>query len=221
MALRVYDTRSRSKREFISIVSGKVSLYACGITPYSPSHLGHARQAIAFDVITRWLRHSGYDVNYVTNFTDIDDKIINVANAEGVDFSIVAERNIADYYEVMDAMNVLRADDYPRVTGTIPEIIEMIEQLVEKGHAYVEDDGVYFEIDTAPEKYGQLTGQTLDMVRAGAGGRVDGTGSGKRDHRDFALWKLAKSGEPSWESPWGQGRPGWHIECSAMSEKTL
>jgi len=221
MALRVYDTRSRSKREFNPIVHGKVSLYVCGITPYSPSHLGHARQAIAFDIITRWLRHSGYDVNYVTNFTDIDDKIINVANAEGVDFSIVSERNIVDYYEVMDAMNVLRADDYSRVTGTIPEIIEMVEQLVEKGHAYVGDDGVYFEIDTAPEKFGQLTGQTLDMVRAGAGGRVTETGSSKRDHRDFALWKLAKSGEPSWESPWGEGRPGWHIECSAMSLKHL
>lgn len=221
MALRVYDTRSRSKREFDPIVHGKASLYVCGITPYSPSHLGHARQAIAFDIITRWLRHSGYDVNYVTNFTDIDDKIINVANAEGVDFSIVSERNIADYYEVMDAMNVLRADDYSRVTGTIPEIIEMVEQLVEKGHAYVGDDGVYFEIDTAPEKFGQLTGQTLDMVRAGAGGRVTETGSSKRDHRDFALWKLAKSGEPYWESPWGEGRPGWHIECSAMSLKHL
>lgn len=117
----------------------------------------------------------------------------------------------------MDAMNVLRADHYPRVTETISEIIDMISKLQEKGHAYVGDDGVYFEIDTAPEKYGQLTGQTLEMVRAGAGGRVTDTGSGKRDHRDFALWKLAKPGEPFWESPWGDGRPGWHIECSAMS----
>jgi len=221
MALRVYDTRSRAKRVFEPLIDGKVRLYACGITPYSPSHLGHARQAIAFDVIVRWLRHSGYAVDYVTNFTDIDDKIIKVANAEGVDFTVVAERNIADYYQVMDAMNVLRADTYPRVTETIPEIIDMVEQLIEKGHAYIGNDGVYFEIDTAPEKYGQLTGQTLDMVRAGAGGRVDDTGSGKRDHRDFALWKLAKLGEPSWPSPWGEGRPGWHIECSAMSLKHL
>ena len=221
MVLRVYDTRSRAKREFEPLVEGSVRLYACGITPYSPSHLGHARQAIAFDVIVRWLRHSGYAVEYVTNFTDIDDKIINVANAEGVDFTVVAERNIADYYTVMDAMNVLRADTYPRVTESIPEIIDMVEQLIGKGHAYVANDGVYFEIDSAPEKYGELTGQTLEMVRAGAGGRVDNTGSGKRDHRDFALWKLAKSGEPSWESPWGEGRPGWHIECSAMSLKHL
>ena len=221
MVLRVYDTRSRAKREFEPLVEGSVRLYACGITPYSPSHLGHARQAIAFDVIVRWLRHSGYTVDYVTNFTDIDDKIINVANAEGVDFTVVAERNIADYYTVMDAMNVLRADTYPRVTETIPEIIDMVEQLIGKGHAYVANDGVYFEIDSAPEKYGELTGQTLEMVRAGAGGRVDNTGSGKRDHRDFALWKLAKPGEPSWESPWGEGRPGWHIECSAMSLKHL
>ena len=221
MVLRVYDTRSRAKREFEPLVEGSVRLYACGITPYSPSHLGHARQAIAFDVIVRWLRHSGYAVDYVTNFTDIDDKIINVANAEGVDFTVVAERNIADYYTVMDAMNVLRADTYPRVTETIPEIIDMVEQLIGKGHAYVANDGVYFEIDSAPEKYGELTGQTLEMVRAGAGGRVDNTGSGKRDHRDFALWKLAKPGEPSWESPWGEGRPGWHIECSAMSLKHL
>lgn len=221
MALRVYDTRSRAKRDFEPLIEGKVRLYVCGITPYSPNHLGHARQAIAFDVIVRWLRHSGFVVEYVTNFTDIDDKIIKVANAEGVDFTVVAERNIADYYQVMDAMNVLRADAYPRVTETIPEIIDMVEQLIEKGHAYVANDGIYFEIDTAPEKYGQLTGQTLDMVRAGAGGRVDDTGSGKRDHRDFALWKLAKPGEPSWASPWGEGRPGWHIECSAMSLKHL
>tara|TARA_Y100001934_G_scaffold131236_1_gene159126 strand:- start:173 stop:1411 length:1239 start_codon:yes stop_codon:yes gene_type:complete len=167
--------------------------------------------------VHRWLEASGYDVDYVQNFTDIDDKILDISDSEGVDFSVVANRNIDDYLEVMDAMNVLRADHYPRVTETIAEIIDMISQLQEKGHAYVGDDGVYFEIDSAPEKFGQLTGQTLEMVRAGAGGRVSGTGSGKRDHRDFALWKLAKPGEPSWESPWGEGRPGWHIECSAMS----
>ena len=165
----------------------------------------------------RWLEASGYEVDYVQNFTDIDDKILNISESEGVDFSVVSNRNIDDYFEVMDAMNVLRADHYPRVTETISEIIDMISKLQEKGHAYVGDDGVYFEIDTAPEKYGQLTGQTLEMVRAGAGGRVTDTGSGKRDHRDFALWKLAKPGEPFWESPWGDGRPGWHIECSAMS----
>ena len=192
-------------------------MYVCGITPYSPSHLGHARCYLAFDVVHRWLEASGYKVDYVQNFTDIDDKILNISESEGVDYSVVSNRNIADYFEVMDAMNILRADHYPRVTETIPEIIDMISNLQEKGHAYVGGDGVYFEIDTAPEKYGQLTGQTLEMVRAGAGGRVADTGSGKRAHRDFALWKLAKPGEPFWESPWGDGRPGWHIECSAMS----
>jgi len=170
-------------------------------------------------MVHRWLEASGYDVDYVQNFTDIDDKILDISNSEGVEYSVVANRNIDEYLEVMDAMNVLRADHYPRVTETIPEIIDMVSTLVDKGHAYVGDDGVYFEIDTAPEKFGQLTGQTLEMVRAGAGGRVEDTGSGKRDHRDFALWKLAKPGEPSWDSPWGTGRPGWHIECSAMSLK--
>ena len=217
MTLRVYDTRTREKREFSPLNEGRVSMYVCGITPYSPSHLGHARCYLAFDLVHRWLEASGYEVDYVQNFTDIDDKILNISESEGVDFSVVSNRNIDDYFEVMDAMNVLRADHYPRVTETISEIIDMISKLQEKGHAYVGDDGVYFEIDTAPEKYGQLTGQTLEMVRAGAGGRVTDTGSGKRDHRDFALWKLAKPGEAFWESPWGDGRPGWHIECSAMS----
>ena len=217
MPLRVYDTRSREKRELSTLEDGRVSMYVCGITPYSPSHLGHARCYLAFDVVHRWLEASGYDVDYVQNFTDIDDKILDISDSEGVDYSVVANRNIDDYLEAMDTMNVLRADHYPRVTETIPEIIDMISTLEGKGHAYVGDDGVYFEIDTAPRKFGQLTGQTLEMVRAGAGGRVADTGSGKRDHRDFALWKLAKPGEPSWESPWGDGRPGWHIECSAMS----
>ena len=221
MTLRVYDTRSRSKRIFKPLVDGQVGIYACGITPYSPSHIGHARQAIAFDIIVRWLRKTGFKVNYISNFTDIDDKIISVSSVEGVDFLEVANRNIDDYFQVMDSLNVIRANSYPRVTETIPEIIEMIQDLIDKKHAYVTDDGVYFEIDTAPEKYGQLTGQTLDMVRKGAGGRVENTGSGKRDHRDFALWKSAKEGEPNWISPWGKGRPGWHIECSAMSLKHL
>ena len=217
MTLRVYDTRTREKREFSPLNEERVSMYVCGITPYSRSHLGHARCYLAFDLVHRWLEASGYEVDYVQNFTDIDDKILNISESEGVDFSVVSNRNIDDYFEVMDAMNVLRADHYPRVTETISEIIDMISKLQEKGHAYVGGDGVYFEIDTAPEKYGQLTGQTLEMVRAGAGGRVTDTGSGKRDHRDFALWKLAKPDEPFWESPWGAGRPGWHIECSAMS----
>ena len=217
MPLHVYDTRTREKRLFTTARTGEVDMYVCGITPYSPSHLGHARCYIAFDLIHRWLEATGWTVNYVQNFTDIDDKIINKANEEGVDFLTVANRNIEDYYEVMDALNVLRADAYPRVTEVVPEIIEMVTTLIEKEHAYVAEDGVWFSIASAPEKYGQLTGQSIDAVREGAGGRV--SDSGKKDHRDFALWKVAKPGEPAWDSPWGAGRPGWHIECSAMSLK--
>ena len=221
MAVRLYDTRSRAKRELVTLEEGKVGLYACGITPYSPSHIGHARQAISFDIIVRWLRKCGYEVRYITNFTDIDDKIIHAANEEGIGFLEISNRYIEEFFEVMDLMNVIRADEYPRVTETIPEIIQMISDLISRDFAYLTGDGVYFEIDKAPEKYGQLSGQSLEMVREGAGGRVGETGSGKRDHRDFALWKLAKPDEPSWESPWGPGRPGWHIECSAMSLKHL
>lgn len=221
MAQRLYDTRSRSKRTLETLVDGEVGIYVCGITPYSPSHIGHARQAIAFDIIVRWLRKSGLKVNHITNFTDIDDKIISIANEENIDFLEVANRNIDDYFEVMDLLNVIPADAYPRVTETIPGIIDMIKNLIDKGNAYSSSDGVYFEIHTAPEKYGQLTGQTLEMVREGAGGRVSETGSGKKNHRDFALWKIAKPGEPYWPSPWGNGRPGWHIECSVMSLQHL
>lgn len=221
MPLRLYDTRSRTKRIFEPLVDGEVGIYVCGITPYSPSHIGHARQALAFDIIVRWLRCSGFNVNHITNFTDIDDKIIAIANEEKIDFLEVANRNIDDYFEVMSLMNVLPADAYPRVTETIPEIISMIDKLISNGNAYQSSDGVYFEIDSAPEKYGQLTGQTLEMVQEGAGGRVTETGSGKKNHRDFALWKFAKENEPSWDSPWGKGRPGWHIECSAMSLEYL
>ena len=221
MVLKIYDTRAKKKRVFSPIKKGEVGIYVCGITPYSPSHLGHARQAIAFDIITRWLRKLDYKVNYITNFTDIDDKIIKVSLTENKHFLEIANRNIEDYFEVMDSMNILRAQKYTRVTETISEIIDMISILISKNHAYIAEDGIYFEIDTAPNKYGLLTGQTLEMVRSGAGGRVSGTGDGKRDHRDFALWKKAKEGEPYWPSPWGNGRPGWHIECSAMSLKHL
>ena len=213
--LRLFNTSSRTKQE-IDVSGEEVTIYACGITPYSPSHIGHARQAIAFDTLVRWLRFQGVRVRYVTNFTDISDTIIDASKKEGVDFLEVANRHISDYRISMNRLNVLDADAYPRVTESIEGIISMIETLVEKGHAYLAEDGVYFEIDTAPEKYGRLTGQTLEMVRSGAGGRVASTGAGKRDHRDFALWKIAKPGEPSWDSPFGRGRPGWHIECSAM-----
>ena len=196
---------------------GKVSMYVCGVTVYDKCHLGHARCYLAFDLIHRWLEFSGFDVHYVQNFTDIDDKIINRAMETGEDWKAIVDDNIAGYYEDMDALNILRADDYPRCTEYVDDMIRITQDLIDKGHAYQANDGVYFHIESAPDKYGQLTGQSIDAVRSGAGGRVEKTGSGKKDHKDFALWKAAKPGEPTWDSPWGPGRPGWHIECTAMS----
>ena len=215
MTLHLYDTRRKEKVPFHPAVPGKVQMYVCGITPYSPSHLGHARCYIAFDLLHRWLEASGYDVDYVQNFTDIDDKIIKIANEERVHFLEVANRNIEDYYSVMDKLGVARADHYPRVTEHLEGIIDMISVLIEKEHAYVSSDGVWFSVSSAPEKFGTLTGNSIDAVQAGGSGRLDK--SDKREHNDFALWKSAKPGEPAWDSPWGRGRPGWHIECSAMS----
>ena len=192
-------------------------MYVCGVTVYDRCHLGHARCYLAFDLIHRWLEKSGYDVHYVQNFTDIDDKIINRANETGGDWKALVDENIVAYYEDMDALNILRADDYPRCTDYVDDMIRITQDLIEKGHAYQTDEGVYFHIDSAPEKYGMLTGQNIEAVRSGAGGRVGATGSAKKDHKDFALWKSAKPDEPTWESPWGPGRPGWHIECTAMS----
>lgn len=192
-------------------------MYVCGVTVYDRCHLGHARCYLAFDLIHRWLEKSGYDVHYVQNFTDIDDKIIQRANETGGDWKVLVDQNIATYYEDMDALNILRADDYPRCTEYVEDMIRITQDLIDKGHAYQTDEGVYFHIDSAPEKYGILTGQNIEAVRSGAGGRVGATGSSKRDHKDFALWKSAKPDEPTWDSPWGPGRPGWHIECTAMS----
>lgn len=192
-------------------------MYVCGVTVYDRCHLGHARCYLAFDLIHRWLEASGYDVHYVQNFTDIDDKIIHRAKELDGDWKALVDQNIQTYYEDMDALNILRADDYPRCTEYVDDMIRITQDLIDKEHAYVADDGVYFDVESAPEKYGQLTGQSIDAVRSGAGGRVGDTGSGKRDHKDFALWKAAKPEEPTWDSPWGPGRPGWHIECTAMS----
>lgn len=219
MALVLFDTRRRGKHAFAPAEPGHVRMYVCGITPYGPSHLGHARCYIVFDVLHRWLEVSGYTVNYVRNFTDIDDKIITSANEYGVDVGQWAQRFIDTYASDMAELQVLGADSEPRVTDTIPQIIELISILVAKNHAYVAEDGVWFDVSSASEKYGQLTGQNYDDVKAGASGRIGS--SGKRDHRDFSLWKAAKIGEPSWPSPWMDGRPGWHIECSAMSLEAL
>ena len=217
MPLRVHDTRRREKVDFTTMNPGIVNMYVCGVTVYDLCHLGHARCYLSFDLIHRWLEKSGYDVNYVQNFTDIDDKIINRANETGQDWRELVDNNISTYYRDMDALNILRADSYPRCTEYVDDMIRITQDLIDKGNAYSADDGVYFSVESAPEKYGQLTGQNIDAVRSGAGGRVDATGSGKRDHKDFALWKSAKPGEPTWDSPWGPGRPGWHIECTAMS----
>lgn len=217
MPIRLHDTRRREKVNFTTLEPGKVSMYVCGVTVYDRCHLGHARCYLAFDLIHRWLEASGYDVHYVQNFTDIDDKIIKRANELNGDWKSLVDQNIETYYEDMDALNILRADDYPRCTEYVDDMIRITQDLIDKNHAYVTDDGVYFDVESAPEKYGQLTGQSIDAVRSGAGGRVDATAFGKRDHKDFALWKAAKPEEPTWDSPWGPGRPGWHIECTAMS----
>ena len=194
MPLKVYDTRRKEKVVFTTMKPGKVSMYVCGVTVYDRCHLGHARCYLAFDLIHRWLEASGYDVHYVQNFTDIDDKIINRSNEMKVDWMGLVNDNIEAYYEDMDLLNILRADDYPRCTDYVGDMIRIIEDLMEKGHAYQADDGVYFHVESAPEKYGALTGQSIDAVRKGAGGRTEGTGSGKKDHKDFALWKSGKTG---------------------------
>jgi cysteinyl-tRNA synthetase len=192
-------------------------MYVCGVTPYGPVHIGHARCYVVYDVIRRYLEHVGYTVLHVQNFTDIDDKIIAAANEEGIPAEALAERYIRDYFRDMDALGVKRAHLYPKVTQHIPEIIEVVRGLVERGMAYEVDGDVYLSVRKVPG-YGKLSGRQLDELLAGARVEVD---ERKEDPLDFALWKAAKPGEPSWESPWGPGRPGWHIECTVMSRQYL
>jgi len=215
--VKVYNTWSRAKEEFTSLVAGQVSMYVCGVTPYDYSHIGHARSAVVFDVIRRYLTYRGFRVRTVRNYTDVDDKIIARANQEGVSAAEVGERYITAEGRDMEALGVLPPDVAPRATEHIPEMVALIGRLVSKGVAYVVDGDVYFEIRRFPP-YGRLSGRNLDELLAGARVEVD---ERKRDPRDFALWKAAKPGEPSWPSPWGPGRPGWHIECSAMSRRYL
>ncbi len=217
MALKIFNTLSRKKEEFQPIEPGKVRMYVCGITAYDRCHIGHARSAVVFDVIVRYLRKRGYDVTFVRNFTDIDDKIINRANEEGISCKELSEREIGHFYEDMDALGVLRADIEPKATEHIADIILLIEKLIERGYAYVSDGDVYFSVRKFSE-YGKLSKRRLEELMVGA--RIL-PGENKKDPLDFALWKSAKPGEPSWDSPWGKGRPGWHIECSAMSMKYL
>lgn len=192
-------------------------MYVCGITAYDRCHIGHARSAIVFDAIVRYLKNVGFEVTFIRNFTDIDDKIIARAHQEGIDSKALAKREIAHYYEDMDRLGVLHATFEPKATEHIPEIIDMIQNLIQRGHAYEAEGDVYFAVRTFPE-YGKLSHRKLDELKAGA--RIE-PGEKKKDPLDFALWKAAKPNEPFWESPWGRGRPGWHIECSAMSRKYL
>jgi cysteinyl-tRNA synthetase len=208
---------TRRKEEFAPLVPGEARMYVCGVTVYDLSHIGHARSAIAFDVIRRYLVHKGYRVTFVKNYTDIEDKIIRRANEEGVAASVVSERYAAAYDEDMASLDVLPPDENPKATAHVAGMIALIERLIAGGFAYVVDSDVYFEIARfAP--YGRLSGKNLEELLAGA--RVD-VDERKRDPRDFALWKAAKPGEPSWPSPWGPGRPGWHIECSVMAMRYL
>ncbi|MDA1348469.1 MAG: cysteine--tRNA ligase [Chloroflexi bacterium] len=210
--MKLYNTLSRQTEEF-SAADGSVKMYVCGITPYSPSHVGHAFSSVVFDTLRRYLEYSGSSVRHVQNFTDIDDKMIKAAVDEGISVAELAERNIHQYYQEIDALNVLRAHVYPRATGEIPKIIEITESLIAAGYAYAVDGSVYYRVNNF-DGYGKLSRRSLDSMQAGARVEVD---ENKEDVMDFALWKAQKPGEPSWDSPWGPGRPGWHIECSAMS----
>ncbi len=215
--LKVYNTLTRRKEEFVPQEPGKVGMYVCGVTPYNHPHIGNARPFVTWDVIKRYLKHRGFEVRHIQNFTDMDDKIIKAANTEGVAWETITKRYIKGYFDAIDALNVQRADLYPKVTEHIQDIIDMVERLVEKGYAYTIDGDVYFSVEKFPE-YGKLSGRKLEDMQAGARVEVD---TRKHNPMDFALWKSAKPGEPYWESPWGKGRPGWHIECSAMSRKYL
>ncbi|GAP98992.1 cysteine--tRNA ligase [Leptolyngbya sp. NIES-2104] len=220
MALVVYNTLTRSKEPFEPIELGHVKMYCCGVTVYDFCHLGHARSYIVWDTIRRYLTWRGYRVRYVQNFTDIDDKILNRAREEGSSMEAVAELNIQRYFEDMRRLNILDADAYPRATETLDGIKRLIRELEEKEFAYAAGGDVYYAVQKDQE-YGKLSGRKLDEMQAGASGRVDEVESKKRYPFDFALWKGAKPGEPAWESPWGKGRPGWHIECSAMVREFL
>jgi cysteinyl-tRNA synthetase len=216
--LSIYNDLSRSKQPFEPLTPGQVRMYVCGMTVYDLCHLGHARVLVVFDVVARYLRWLGFDLTYVRNITDIDDKIIKRANERGEPFAELTARYIAAMHEDAAALGVLPPDQEPRATEHLPDIVAMIERLIARGHAYVADNGdVYYDVNSFPG-YGRLSGKSLADLQAGA--RVE-PGEAKRDPLDFALWKGAKPGEPAWESPWGAGRPGWHIECSAMSTRAL
>ncbi|NVN99899.1 MAG: cysteine--tRNA ligase [Geobacteraceae bacterium] len=215
--LRIFNTMTSAKEEFKPITPGKVGMYVCGVTVYDNCHIGHARANVAFDVVYRYLRHSGYDVTYVRNYTDIDDKIINRANRDGVEFNVISERYIKAFDEDMARLNLALPTHQPKATEYVDEIIALVARLIAAGAAYPADGDVYFSVEKY-EEYLKLSKRNLEDMQAGA--RVD-VDERKQHPMDFALWKGAKPGEPFWTSPWGNGRPGWHIECSAMSMKLL
>ena len=215
--MKIYNTLTGKKEEFIPFATNEVRIYACGVTVYDYCHIGHARSAIVFDVMRRYFHHKGFHVTYVRNFTDIDDKIINRAQQEGIPWDAVARKYTDEYYTDMDRLGVERADIEPKATEHIGEIIAIVQKLIEKGFAYQADGSVYYSVDAFPT-YGKLSKRDKDEMIAGARIEVD---ERKRNPLDFALWKKSKEGEPSWQSPWGEGRPGWHIECTAMSMKHL
>ena len=215
--MKIHNTMTRTKEELVPLTPGEIKMYSCGVTVYDLSHVGHARMMIVFDVISRYLRFRGYRVTFVRNFTDIEDKIIRRANQEGVPASEVSERYIDAFRQDIAALGVLTPEVEPKATEHVPEMIALIEHLVARGYAYVVEGDVYFEVRRFPA-YGKLSGKNLEDLLAGARVEID---ERKRDPRDFALWKGAKPGEPAWDSPWGPGRPGWHIECSAMAIRYL
>ena len=216
--MQIYNTLSRKKEELVPIEANHMRIYACGPTVYNYIHIGNARPICAFDVLRRYLKYRGYEVTYVQNFTDVDDKIIKKANEEGVTAAEIATRYIAEYKTDAHGLNVMDADVHPTVTKCMDLIIDIVKKLVDSGHAYAAANGdVYFRTSSFPE-YGKLSGQPIEELQAGA--RID-INDGKEEPLDFAVWKAAKPGEPYWDSPWGKGRPGWHIECSVMSKKYL
>ena len=219
--MKVYNTLSKRKEEFVPLKDGEVSMYVCGPTVYNLIHIGNARPMIVFDTARRYMEHKGYTVNYVSNFTDVDDKIIKKANEEGVDPAVISERYIEECKKDMRGLNVKPATVHPKATEEIDGMIEMIQTLLDKGHAYVAEDGtVYFKTRSFRD-YGKLSHKNLDDLRGGARSLLVSGEEQKQDPLDFVLWKPKKEGEPYWESPWCQGRPGWHIECSVMSRKYL
>ena len=219
--MKIFNTLSRQKEEFVPLVEGKVSMYVCGPTVYNLIHIGNARPMIVFDTARRYMEHKGYAVNYVSNFTDVDDKIIKKANEEGVDPSVISERYIEECRKDMQALNVKPATTHPKATEEIGGMIEMIQTLIDKDHAYVGQDGTVYFKTRSFDQYGKLSHKNLDDLRSGGRSLLVSGEEQKQDPLDFVLWKPKKEGEPFWESPWCEGRPGWHIECSVMSKRYL